>query len=77
VLPSAIAGSIIIEQIFNIPGIGKLTIDSILNNDWPIVYGLLLLTAVATTIGILLADLLYAWADPRVKLTSSKSGANG
>lgn len=76
-LPSAIAGSIIIEQIFNIPGIGKLTIDSILNNDWPIVYGLLLLTALATTIGILFADLLYAWADPRVKLTASKSGANG
>jgi peptide/nickel transport system permease protein len=76
-LPSAIAGSIIIEQIFNIPGIGKLSIDSIYNNDWPIVYGLLLLTAIATTIGILLADLLYAWVDPRVKLTSTKSGANG
>lgn len=67
-LPRAIAGAIIIEQIFNIPGVGLLTINSITSKDWPIVYALLLLTSILTIVGILLADLLYAWADPRVQL---------
>lgn len=51
--------------------------DSIFNKDWPIVYALLLLTAVLTVIGILLTDLLYAWADPRVKLANQTSSTNG
>lgn len=76
-LPRAIAGSIIIEQIFNIPGIGLLTINSIVSKDWPVVYALLLLTAILTIVGILLADLLYAWADPRVQLNQQKQGAHG
>ncbi|MEL7250605.1 MAG: ABC transporter permease [Bacteroidota bacterium] len=76
-LPSVIAGSIIIELIFNIPGVGMLTFDSIINEDWPVVYALLLLTAILTVLGILLADLLYAWADPRVQLDTQNQGANG
>jgi len=69
-LPAIVAGSIIIERIFSIPGIGWLTIESIYTKNWPIVYALLLMTAVLTIIGILLSDLLYAWADPRVKLSN-------
>lgn len=76
ILPRAIAGSIIIELIFSIPGIGLLTINSIYARDWPIVYALLLLTAVLTIIGILLADLLYAWADPRVQLNRQNQEAH-
>jgi peptide/nickel transport system permease protein len=72
-LPRAIAGAVIIEQIFSIPGVGYLTINSIYGKDWPIVYALLLLTAVLTITGILLADLLYAWADPRVQLHRQSS----
>ena len=75
-LPRAIAGAIIIEQIFNIPGVGLLTINSILSKDWPIVYALLLLTSILTIIGILLADLLYAWADPRVQLNQQNQEAH-
>ena len=77
ILPSAIAGALIVELIFNIPGIGKLTIDSIYTKDWPIVYALLLLTAIMTVVGILLAYLLYAWADPRVQLAGTKTTNHG
>ena len=76
-LPGVIAGSIIIELIFNIPGIGLLTLDSIYNKDWPVVYALLLITAILTVIGILIADLLYAWVDPRVQLGRQNQNTNG
>lgn len=76
-LPGVVAGSIIIELIFSIPGVGSLTFDSILSKDWPIVYALLLLTAILTVFGILLADLLYAWVDPRVQLGQQKHQVNG
>lgn len=67
-LPALLAGSVAIEVIFSIPGMGRLTIDSIVRKDWPVVYAVLMLAAILTMIGILLADLLYAWADPRVRL---------
>jgi peptide/nickel transport system permease protein len=67
VLPASIAGSVVIEVIFNIPGMGKLMVDAILQRDWPVVYSVLMLGAVLTVVGIILADLLYAWADPRVR----------
>lgn len=69
ILPAALAGSVVVEAIFNIPGMGFLTIESILNKDWPVVYAVLMMTALLTVAGILLADLLYAWADPRVRLS--------
>lgn len=65
--PAMLAGSVVIEYIFNIPGMGKLTVDAIRNQDWPVVYVLLLLSACLTMAGILLADILYALADPRVR----------
>lgn len=68
VLPAAIAGSVAIEVIFNIPGMGRLSYQAILNEDWPLVYGVLLLAAVLTLVGSLLSDMLYHIADPRVRL---------
>lgn len=73
VLPAAMAGSLVIETIFNIPGMGLLTIESIQNKDWPVVYALLFMTALLTIAGILLADMLYAWADPRLRLGATKA----
>lgn len=67
-LPSLIAGSIIIEFIFNIKGMGWLLYDSIYAQDWPVVYAILMIGAILTMLGLLLADLLYAIADPRVRL---------
>ncbi|HMQ48077.1 MAG TPA: ABC transporter permease [Saprospiraceae bacterium] len=72
VLPAIFAGSLVIEVIFNIPGMGKLTVDGILSRDWPLVYALLMITAVLTMAGILIADILYARFDPRVSYSSKK-----
>lgn len=72
VLPSALAGSVAVEVIFSIPGMGRLTYASILAQDWPVVYGILFLAAAVTLLGSLLADILYALADPRVRLAGRK-----
>ena len=74
VLPAAIAGSVVVEIVFNIPGMGSETIQSIFNRDWPVVYAILFIGAVLTLLGILLSDLLYAWLDPRVSFNNSKKG---
>ena len=66
VFPLAIAGSVVIEVIFSIPGMGKLLFDSIISRDWPVVYTILMLAAILTMVGNLIADMLYAVADPRV-----------
>lgn len=66
IFPRAIAGSVILEVIFAIPGMGKLAFDAIFGQDWPLVYTVLMLSAILTMIGILIADVLYAVVDPRV-----------
>ncbi|MEM6967005.1 MAG: ABC transporter permease [Bacteroidota bacterium] len=71
VLPATLAGSVVIEVIFNIPGMGKLTLDAILSNDYPIVFSVLLISSVMTMLGILIADILYAYTDPRVSFNKS------
>ncbi len=68
VVPSAIAGSVAVEWIFNIPGMGWLTLQAIGQQDWPIVFTVLMLGAVLTVVGMLVSDVLYRWVDPRVKL---------
>jgi peptide/nickel transport system permease protein len=67
-LPSLIAGSVIIEFIFNIRGMGLLLLDSIYSQDWSVVFAILMIGAVLTMLGLLIADLLYAVVDPRVRL---------
>ena len=67
VFPAAIAGSVTIEFIFNIPGMGWLTYNAILMKDWPIVFTILMLGSVLTIGGMLVADVLYALTDPRVR----------
>lgn len=67
-LPELLGGSVIIERIFSIEGMGKLTWEAILERDYPVINGVLFFSALLTLLGILLADLSYAWADPRIKL---------
>lgn len=67
-LPALLAGSVLIERIFNLPGIGQLLFNSASTRDWPVVITLILLNGLLTAIGLLLADLAYAFVDPRVKL---------
>ncbi|MGD9856731.1 MAG: ABC transporter permease [Planctomycetaceae bacterium] len=67
-LPSLLSGSIIIEQIFTWPGMGRLFFESIRERDYPTIMGLTLMFSVLTLAGQLLADVLYAVVDPRVRL---------
>ena len=67
-IPTLISGSVIIERIFQWDGIGLLYFQAILNRDYPTVMGLTVVTAVVTLFATLLADILYAFADPRIRL---------
>jgi peptide/nickel transport system permease protein len=68
-LPTLIGGSVIIETIFAIPGIGQLSFQSVLARDYPVIMGLTVFAAVLTLIGSLLADLSYAWVNPRIRIS--------
>jgi len=61
-----IGGTVIIESIFNLPGMGRLVIDTINRRDYPMVQGLIMAFGVSTLIINLLTDLSYAWLDPRI-----------
>lgn len=65
-LPAMIGGSVIIETIFSIPGIGQLAFQAILDRDYPLIMAELVLTSVLTVVGILLVDILYSFVDPRI-----------
>lgn len=65
-LPTLISGSIILEAIFSWPGIGALFYDSVRARDYPTVMGLSFISSLLVLLSTLVADLLYAWADPRV-----------
>jgi peptide/nickel transport system permease protein len=67
VLPSLIAGSVIIEKIFSLPGIGQLFYSAVFSRDYPVVMGLSAISALLTLISLLIADLLYAVVDPRIR----------
>ncbi len=62
-----ISGTVIIETIFLVPGMGKLLIDSIGNRDFPMIQAVVLVIAVTVLVMNLFADLLYAWLDPRIR----------
>jgi len=66
-IPAMIGGSVIIETIFSIPGMGRLFYESILGRDYPLVMGVFTFTAILTMIGLILSDVLYALVDPRIK----------
>lgn len=63
-----VGGAVVVETIFSWPGIGKLLVDSIQNADFPVVQGCILILAMFVVLGNLLADILYAYVDPRVRL---------
>lgn len=66
-VPGLIGGSVIFETIFAIPGMGKLFYDGVMMRDYPLIMGVLVIGAVLTLVGNLLADLSYALADPRIR----------
>jgi len=66
-VPGLLGGSVILEKIFGIPGMGQLFFMSVMTRDYPVIMGLLTIGAILTLAGNMLADLCYAIADPRLR----------
>jgi len=66
-LANIIGGAVIIETVFNIPGLGRLAVDSVINQDYPYVQAITLFVAVAVVFTNLLVDVSYGWLDPRIR----------
>ncbi len=63
-----LAGSVIIEQVFQWPGVGKLVIDAVFQRDYPLVMGSVVIASTMIIIGVLISDMLYLILDPRIRL---------
>jgi len=67
ILSLSLSGTVVIETVFSLPGMGRLIVNAIQRRDYPVIQGGLLLTAAALVLVNLAVDLLYAWLDPRVR----------
>ena len=67
-LPGLIGGSVIIESIFSIPGMGRLGFEAVLSRDYPLIMGVFTISTLLTLAGLILSDILYAVVDPKIKL---------
>ena len=70
-LPSSIAGSVIIETVFNIPGMGRLLYESIGYADWNVVFTIVIIAAVISSLSFLLSDILYQIFNPKMNIINS------
>jgi len=66
-LRNIIGGSVIVETVFAIPGMGKLVVDGMLSQDYTVVQGVILVVAVTVVVSNLAVDILYGWLDPRIQ----------
>lgn len=62
-----VAGTVVTETVFSIPGMGRLVVTSVMRRDYPVLQGSILIVAAIYVIVNLVIDLLYVWVDPRVK----------
>lgn len=67
VFPLAISGAVVLELIFSIPGMGKTAYEALVARNYPVVYTIVMFSAILTLVGYLVADILYAVVDPRIK----------
>ncbi|HQN19754.1 MAG TPA: ABC transporter permease, partial [Syntrophobacteraceae bacterium] len=67
-LPAMFGGSVIIESIFSIPGMGQLGFEAVLGRDYPVIMAITTISALLTLVGPFVSDILYALLDPRIKL---------
>jgi peptide/nickel transport system permease protein len=70
-IPAIMAGALITESVFNYPGMGYLFYQSAQNQDYPVLLGFVIVVAIATIVGSLIADIAYAVLDPRVRYVTS------
>lgn len=73
ILPNLIGGSVIVETIFSIPGMGFLSYEALVARDYPMIMAVFTISAVLTLVGMLISDILYSVADPRIAYGSKKS----
>jgi peptide/nickel transport system permease protein len=66
-LSMIVGGEVFIETVFNIPGIGRLAVQAVSNQDYPYIQGIALLVAVVVLVVNLLVDISYGWLDPRIR----------
>ncbi|MCI1189942.1 ABC transporter permease [Hymenobacter sp. DH14] len=66
-LPAVVAGAVVVEVIFTLPGMGRLLAEAAAARDYPVLVGGVLLVGTARLVSLLLADLSYSWADPRIR----------
>jgi peptide/nickel transport system permease protein len=67
-LPSILTGALVTETVFTWPGMGRLFLDSLNYSDYPVVMGLLIFSAIVVILGNLVADIVIAIVDPRIRL---------
>jgi peptide/nickel transport system permease protein len=73
IFPALVGGSVIIETIFSIPGLGQLAFQALVARDYPLIMAELVIAAVMTLIGLLIVDILYAFVDPRIAFTKKSA----
>ncbi|MCJ8167433.1 ABC transporter permease [Pontibacter sp. E15-1] len=66
-IPALVTGTFIVETIFAVPGIGRMLIEAVLSRDYPVLTGIVLLIAAFRIVAFVMADIAYAWADPRIR----------
>ena len=66
-LPWLVGGSVLIERIFSIQGMGTLTLNALMSRDYPLLMGAVALVSIVTIVGLVVGDLLGAWIDPRIR----------
>jgi peptide/nickel transport system permease protein len=66
-VPIIVGGAVVVETVFNIPGMGRLAVTSLQNEDYPYSQGITLIVASVVLITNLIVDIAYSWADPRIR----------
>jgi peptide/nickel transport system permease protein len=69
VIPGLLGGSVLIEQVFSIPGMGRLAVEAIMSQDYPYVQAITLIMATIVVLSNFVVELAYGWVDPRVRFT--------
>jgi peptide/nickel transport system permease protein len=75
IFPLAVSGSVVLEHIFNIPGMGQLSYDALFSKNYPVIFAVMMITAFLTLLGSLVADILYALVDPRISFSKTSTKA--
>jgi len=66
-VPGLLGGSVILESVFGIPGLGRLFFEAVMSRDYPLIMAELVITSILTLLGNMLADISYAYIDPRIR----------